>query len=1689
MLWKEIIDDPEYQVLPEIQKTRVKAGWFKKYVLADPEYKTLDPERKSRVMQGFLAEEGISTPSERKVEPTPQIEAEMPIVERPPVGVSKLPTKATQPSVWERIKGAIPAALFPPLALAKPEVKEKIIAPYLKYAQPAFKWAVSGAPKEDIEKFFDPKYSWVDVIKDAYPMLKDPESRLSKSVMAQFGAEMGGTLAEIGTRPATYITWAVAERLIPFAVRGVFKKLPKGIQESLIKERFVWGRKPIDLAYKELGLKRGVSLKDVKVAYRNAALKWHPDRAPAGQSIKYTRRFLRTQGAYDRIKASTEIIRQTEAMAKGALPTEVKPTVAKPPTITPKVKPALKMYEEITPKVIAKLTNAEIKVKVSAILSDIRWRESEGYSESQITPLRMKVAELGRGVKPLVTPPITEVAPEVKAEVKLAKLKAKEEFKVGDVIDTQGNSNMVGKATIREIKGNTLYFTDAEGSDFSGLSRSIVRTLISEGKWKKVAKEVKPEVAKPPVAEKEPWQMTKEEFGYDFRKRISDQVTTAAGGKKQIEIAHKIAISQALKEGKPVPKEVLAGYPELAKKPPAEPKIEAVKVTPEVLGEVKLQKEYQASIGGGVQITKTPEGKYIRTSYNSEAIRRWGKTPTSEKEWQRLAVAELERETALIQTDFGKEVLAGRASFAPRVPPERPAVEVTPAGEFIRPSQIAKDLSIYLDVPVRRGKFRGRAAGIYKKFPQVVRLKRGGIQTLSHEIGHHLKTNIPEFNFAKEGMRKYAKIIVKLDYEYPAKGRISEGFSEFVRFYVTEPSEAKVRGKGFYNYFENTLQDKYLSVYDVLQNARADYQSWLKMPAAKKIEAQISFEHPEVKIERRVDIVYRTMIDELNPITKFTSKAKKLGVKIKPEDNPDLLSHLFAGWTAKADQFLKYKTFDSRTLETTGKSFKDIMSPVRGDIKDFTTYLVARRAYKLSNRGITTGIDKKDAVGTILEFNKKYPHFKRVSQELYAFQDRVLDYAVKNGLLSPELKAKIRKLNRDYVPFYRVMEGINAKRGTGRSFANLAKPIKRIKGSEREIINPIESIIKNTYALINASEKNAVNLAIANLSGRDKYLARMFEKVPTPMAKVAQIKVEDIISEEAIAESGLTGEDLDKIVDIFRPSVFTPADNTIVVFRGGKKEFYEVEPALHRALTGLDKEAIGALIKILSYPARWLRAGAVLTPEFSLAKNPLRDQMSAYLYSNYGYKPLYDLMRGVSSLVKKDKYFIDWNRTGGPHAALISLDRNYLKQTESELLKGKKIPYYVKNPLELLRSIAEITEEATRIGEFRRGIEIGADPLEAAMSSKDVTINFSRKGTVGKSLNQIIAFWNANIQGQNKLYRSFKNYPGRTFWRCILGLTLPSIALWFYNKRNNPQYDEIPQWQRDLFWIIPVKVSEKTAPSGIINFRLPKPFLPGLLFGSIPERILDYIETKDPEGIKNIMKTLQESFFPRGGYLPTALGPIIENQTNYSFFFDRPIIPYGEERIEAQLQTVGYTSEVAKKLGRLLNYSPIKIDNMLRGYFAGLGKFGIDGLDKILKSAGLAGTEIDPKKYWFEQPMARAIIIREPIGSASESVNRFYRYYKEAEEAEQTFKKIAETDKEKAKAYLQKRPRALLATYYRGMQKQLSLFREARDKVYKMDELSPLKKRQMIDKINRAMTELASKAIMVEDEFRKLQRH
>ncbi len=859
--------------------------------------------------------------------------------------------------------------------------------------------------------------------------------------------------------------------------------------------------------------------------------------------------------------------------------------------------------------------------------------------------------------------------------------------------------------------------------------------------------------------------------------------------------------------------------------------------------------------------------------------------------------------------------------------------------------------------------------------------------------------------------------------------------------------------------------------------------------ASKRVFDRIVTEPAEPNIIQKVKKGYNSfqvqMVDDLYNLKKTVEVFTKGGVELSIEEDPYVAARLLKGITGKVNTFLEQGTFGKKFWKTekgravpnyTGESLESILREVRepSDWQDFSTYMVARRTVELTARDIETGINIDDANNAITDLESKHKNFPDLAKRLNKYQDSLLVYSQEMGLISNELLGKLRK-NADYVPFYRVFNELQSRGFMGKKMADIANPIKRIKGSEREIINPLESIVKNTYVMISAADRNNVGIMLANLVNQNPEMADVFERVPTPITKVAQTSAKEL----GVEIEGMTEADMEQVIDIFRPSFFVPG-NEVTVLVDGKKQFYRVDKDLRDALLNLTREDIGMMGKILSAPAKWLRAGAILSPDF-MARNPARDQLSAFVFSNYGFLPGIDFLRGIGSILKKDADYELFRSSGAEHAMMVSMDREYLQKSFKEITEGKKFTSYIKHPIEILRLGSEFGERATRLGEFKKGIARGATPTQAGLAAREVTLDFAKAGTIAHALNRYIPFFNANIRGWDKMITSFQEHPTRTAAKVFMGITLTSMLFYLVN-REDERWDEIPQWQKDLFWIVFIPGQKEPA-------RIPKPFEMGILFGSIPERFLEYLDKKDPTMLKDVLLSAAETGSP--GFIPQAILPIIENLSNFNFFKGREIVPPSRQDLPPELQYTRYTTTVSKEVGKLINVSPAKIDNLINAWTGGLGRYATNILDAILEGMGISPKLIEPSPTLADIPVLKAFVVRDPFGAQNESVNRFYEKLEDYQKNENALKQFLKTgDIIKFNELKEKHPELLFfydlendvaysasARYLRRVARDLSALRKKQDEVFNSTTMTPEMKRKLINEIDRLKVGVAKRAL------------
>jgi hypothetical protein len=1133
---------------------------------------------------------------------------------------------------------------------------------------------------------------------------------------------------------------------------------------------------------------------------------------------------------------------------------------------------------------------------------------------------------------------------------------------------------------------------------------------------------------------------------------------------------------------------------------------------------------------------------------------------------------------------------------------------------------IVQDLAKGLDVPIRQGHGRFaqmKAAGFFKVHEEIIRTQKADpLGTSAHEAGHLISKRFLGYNFShqKPGGRQFDKELVQLGKDLygdrqPHGGYAEEGIAEFVKYFINDPAYAEKKAPKFFKHFTETMNEDFPDVMATLMRARENYKRFREADPSARILSEMSIGQAGRTHAFHWRDLRTAFLDDAYPMKYFTDQMRK-GKELSAGDDPYIGMRLLKGIGGKTETFLEGHTFDFNTLKKTGPSLKEVMEPAAGNYDDLRVYLVARRTLELIGRGKESGITGKDARAAIATQEKNHPEFVKVAKDLHAYNDRVLDYLQKSGVIDADSVNLMRELNKEYVPFFRVMDddGGGALSGQSGKIANLGQGVRKIKGSGRQIIDPLESIIKNTQALISLAERNSVMSSLVELSRKSEGSGKYVDHIPTPMVPVTikRTELEEIIRKHArftektefqtkkteltreigvdgsttekvtgkgivaasekvirealknrgfsdgeaslfigrlssaknetqinsVIEKIITQEQIktvtreleldipDRITEIFRPMHNAPhGENIVTHWEKGRKEFYQlIDSELYRAVTAMDKQGATWLTALLGSdktheriightiagPARTLRLGATtLSTEFPL-RNPVRDQLTAWLNSKSGYNPIVDFPKGLFHVASHylredgDAMYDAWRKAGGSQASAVSMDREGLQKgleqiAESGTWRGIR-KHMILHPIDSWRIISELGEEPTRIGEFARtlkkkGVTLEtasrSDLEEGAFNSRNVTVDFNKAGAKMRAMAQMTSFFNAKIQGIDQMAAAFKHHPKSFLAKAAIGLTLPSIYL-YLAYRDDPRYQEIPAWQKAAFWIVPTGDMDTETWKGMSAgekeefnrqhtvYRIIKPFELGTLFATLPVAALDYAFRGDDKSLADLRRDFMPDYTEA---LPTLIKPLFENFANYSTFRQRRIVSPTLEKVEGRQQYNPFTTETAKAAGNVINYSPAKIENLVQGWGGGFGKTLLQGSDKLADFLGGSNRPAQPAERISETPAIRAFVARFPDTQA-ESIEKFYDMLDEATEKSQTFRAIRrEGRREEAQDYRKENIEAIRSlSRLSEVAAGLNDLRHRIDKVRGDKDKDPEDKRREMDRITFQMIERARRA-------------
>ena len=824
-----------------------------------------------------------------------------------------------------------------------------------------------------------------------------------------------------------------------------------------------------------------------------------------------------------------------------------------------------------------------------------------------------------------------------------------------------------------------------------------------------------------------------------------------------------------------------------------------------------------------------------------------------------------------------------------------------------------------------------------------------------------------------------------------------------------------------------------------------------------ELDKSIKYEPTErtFKTENIIDDIFYNLIDQNHVYKRAEKKANKLGINYEKEISPYENFQLLNGVRGTIESFVERGALDFKTNLVVGPSLKQIFKDNKintiGLYKDFVRYGISKRAIEKNAQKLETGVNIQAAK----KFVKENPQFEKAFRDVVKVSELALKQLLDAGVITKEVYQAALKANKDFVPFFR---DFLEDAGSGNFSKNVRNPLKFFKGSKRQIVDPFESIYNNISTYITIARRNEANISFIEMIEKGRKIdPNFFPEVQISKKRTKETKISEKELESIVDNPKNLKPEVRDGFSVFRKESGILKNSEIVIYRNGKREVWEVGESFARPTKVFDKTVFQSIANVLSLPSRTLRAGATGAAEF-MYNNVSRDAFTSAILSKGYYPPYLQTIQGAALMIKPirnklglNPIFEKYVKSGALQNSLVTFDRTYFDRSIKEYFTKTKPINYIKNFPEFFRIYLEFSEGINRSGNFtlalNRNLKKGLPPeialRKAAFETRENPIDYRRMGAKIFALNQISAFFNARIQGLNQTIKAFKERPVQTYAKTFMFVQLPSILLWMANH-DDPDYQSLPQWRKDLFWHIKVNGT---------YYPIPKPFEIGLIFGTGTERFLDYYYDNDPKAIEKFKDAIAVQTLKGLIPFPDIAKPWFEAKNNRNFFFDRPIIPPGLENVPSEYQFTDYTSETTKLIASLIRKiqgddfsklsSPLVLENAWRGWTGGIGGYILALSDSLLDAVGVIDRSNNRKKMLSEYPIIRAIIIKNPDRNA-EPITDFRKLY-EPVQKRLNAARILQNRGEIAKASAEKRklPKnwVLLEKAYRAIQVQEDFIR------------------------------------------------
>ena len=701
----------------------------------------------------------------------------------------------------------------------------------------------------------------------------------------------------------------------------------------------------------------------------------------------------------------------------------------------------------------------------------------------------------------------------------------------------------------------------------------------------------------------------------------------------------------------------------------------------------------------------------------------------------------------------------------------------------------------------------------------------------------------------------------------------------------------------------------------------------------------------------------------------------------------------------------------------------------------FTLYLLGKRGDRVGYDKLNFSVNADLIKGSVrnIESNKALRDvFEEARTEYNKYNKNLMNFLKDTGVLPPSVADELAATN-DYIPYYRERNGnaelVIGKEGTYK-IGNLADQpqLRELIGGEDKILDFATSSVQNTSMILDVGLRNlAAKNAMYELVGLD--LAQFLGK-DTAAPDVVRFKDK--------------GEE--KFVRVATDTVGIPAD------------------LLVKGMEGIPVNT-NALVRAMGFASSTVRKGVMLSPLYPV-RQLLRDSVAAPLLSGADFAGPLGALKKLGAGETKTKL-----ETRGITGGQVYTGTNEdLARILKDLIGGRMgLSQFVAKA----EAIAMEADAATRRAQYDSYIRQGLSQMEATVMSLE-SMNFNKRGLSPSVhfVSTMIPFFNSQLQGLDVLWRAIRgdmpmskrlDIQGKLLRRGSLVMAT-AVAYALLMQDDEAYKNARPEEKYGNFFIRVPGLDEP--------IRFPVPFEIGYILKGIPEAIVNTMASKQGgEEAWKAFKSIAIQTIPGGSsmMLPALIKPIIENTANYSFFGQRELETKREQGLLPQQRFRDNTSELSKEIGALVGYSPIKIDNLIRGYTGTMGLAAAQAVSFAMPEK--LGPQ-EATKRLSDTPVIGSMFQPNDAGGI---INATYERMEQIMEVKRTYDDMLKSgETAEARAFLQENVNEIASASIAGNAKtQLAKVTQAMNAV-KASSMSPEEKRATLDRLQKLRIQIAS---------------